>query len=140
MSDEHNQWLTAREAAQLLHVTERMIGHYAVQGKLQTRREGRRVWYWSEDVQKLARELRTDIRPQQLTRQDTYEGLVRYVQERGQKDQEIIDRLDRIETRLDQPAPAPQPQPRSPSWQTIAALALVLAIVLIVLVIVLRFF
>jgi hypothetical protein len=132
-----SEWMTAREAAKVLKVTDRMIGHYAAQGKLQIRREGRRVWYFSEDVQKLASELHTDLRPAQISRQDVNEGLVRYIQERQQADQEIIDRLGRIEAQITQPAPAPA---RGPSWQVIAALAIVLALALVVLAIVVRLF
>jgi len=132
-----SEWMTAREAAKVLKVTERMIGHYGIQGKLQMRREGRRVWYFSEDVQKLAAELRTDIRPQQITRQDASEALITYVQKREQTDQEVLERLGRIEAQLDRPA-VPQPPQRGPSWQVIAALAIVLALALVVLVIVLR--
>lgn len=132
-----DEWMTAREAAKLLKVTDRMIGHYAASGKLQVRREGRRVWYFSEDVQKLASELHTDLRPAQINRQDVNEGMVRYIQERQQTDQEIIDRLGRIEAQIIQTA---QPQARGPSWQVIAALAIVLAIALVTLAIVARFF
>jgi DNA-binding transcriptional MerR regulator len=131
------EWMTAREAAKLLKVTERMVGHYGTQGKLQVKREGRRVWYFSEDVQKLAGTLQTDLRPATITRQDASEALITYVQKREQTDQQLLERLDRIEAQLQQPAPAPA-QPRGPSWQTIATLAIVLAIALVVLVIVLR--
>lgn len=139
MSDERSQWLTTREAAQLLKVTDRMVGHYAVQGKIRTRREGRRVWYYSEDVQKLAQSLRVDLRPQHITRDDVNQAMIDYVRNRQETDREVLDRLQRIEQRLDQPpAPTPQPQ-RGPSWQVVATLAIVLAILGIVLVIVLRF-
>lgn len=130
-----SEWMTAREAAKVLRVTDRMIGHYAAQGKLKVRREGRRVWYFSEDVRTLASELRTDLRPAQITRQDVNEGLVRYIQERQQTDHDIIERLQRIESQLNQPSPA-----RGPSWQLVVTLAIVLAIALVVLAIVARFF
>src|SRR5215212_7523353 len=143
-----SEWMTAREAAKLLRVTDRMIGHYATQGKLQVRREGRRVWYFSEDVQKLASELRTDLRPAQITRQDANEELIRYIQERGQHDQEFLEaqeqtikaqqetneRLARIERFL----AAPPLRQRGLSWQLVTTLAIVLAIALVVLAIVLR--
>jgi DNA-binding transcriptional MerR regulator len=132
-----SEWMTAREAAKLLRVTERMIGHYAAQGKLQVKREGRRVWYFSEDVQKLAGTLQTDLRPQQISRQDVNQGLIQYIQESQQTGQQLLERLDRIEAQLGQPEKV-QPQPRGPSWQVVATLAIVLAIALVVLAIVVR--
>jgi DNA-binding transcriptional MerR regulator len=145
-----SEWMTAREAAKVLHVTDRMVGHYAAQGKVQVRREGRRVWYSSDDIQKLASELRTDIRPAQITRSDVNDELIRYIQERGRHDEEFLEvqelmvkaqqetnaRLARIERFL----AAPPLRYRRPSWQTVATLALVLAIALVVLTIVARFF
>lgn len=139
--ERRSEWMTAREAAKLLRVTERMIGHYAKNGKLHTRREGRRVWYLSEDVQKLAAELQTDLRPTQITRQDVNEEMVKYISDRRQIDQDVLDRLQRIEDKVNQPQPAPvlPPQPRGPSWQTITLALIVLAIVLVVFLAVLRF-
>lgn len=137
MSDDtQHEWMTAREVARLLKVTERMIGHYAAQGKLRTRREGRRVWYYSEDVQKLAGTLHADLRIAQTTREDVNRAMVDYIQDRQRVDREMLDRLQRIEERLDQPSP---PAERGPSWQLVATLVLVLAIGLIVLAIVWRF-
>ena len=122
-NDTEKPWMTAREAAKLLRVTERMIGHYANDGKLGTYREGRRVWYSREDVEKLAQTLRADLRPTQLTTQDVNSEMMRYVRNREEADRriseaqqalregqqeltqgqrEMLERLDRIERQVKQ--------------------------------------
>lgn len=141
------EYISAKEASRILRVSERQVNYYGHNGQLRTMRAGRRVLYHRSDVERLAATLQVDIRPQQLTRQDVNEELIRYVQGEAQRNQEflegqrqlsegqrgIADRLQRIEERLDQPQ-------RGPSWQTIATLAIVLAIGLVVLAIVLRIF
>lgn len=135
------EWMTARDAAKLLHVSERMIGHYAKNGKLHTLREGRNVWYSTADVQKLAQSLRADLRQTQITRQDVNEELIGYIRSRKETDQQFLEtqqgmdeRLRRIEERISQPPT----KPSGPNWQVIATLAIVLAIALVVLAIVLK--
>ena len=141
MSNGTSQWMTAREAAKVLRVTERMIGHYAKNNQLRTRREGRRVWYLAEDVQTLAHNLNTELRQQQITRQDVNEELIGYIRSRKETDRQFLEtqqgmdeRLRRIEERINQPPP----KPSGPNWQLIATLAIVLAIALVVLAIVLK--
>ena len=141
MSIDRTQWITAREAAQRLHVTERMIGHYARDGKLATQRAGRRVWYSVADVEALAGNLQSDLRVAPYTRQDVTEEAFRTIrnisegQERIERRQEDIysrqddiygqqretnSRLDRIEQ-------------RGPTWQQVfIATVLILAVVAIV--------
>lgn len=142
MSDEQlPEWITAKVAARILRVSERQIGNYAKRGDLRVVRQGRHVRYSSGDVTQLAQTLQADVRSElPATRQEVNEQMIRYIQERSQRDQEYIDtqrgiaeRLDRIEQRLEQP-----PARQGPSWQVIAVLALVLATALIVLAIVLR--
>ena len=141
MSNGTSQWMTAREAAKVLRVTERMIGHYAKNNQLRTRREGRRVWYLAEDVQTLAQSLHTELRQQQITRQDVNEEVIGYIRSRKETDRQFLEtqqgmdeRLRRIEERINQPPT----KPSGSNWQLIATLAIVLAIALVVLAIVLK--
>ncbi len=134
------EYISAREAAVRLRVTERQVNYYGHNGQLRTQRIGRRVAYHAGDVARLAEQLQVDIRPQQITRQDANEHIIRYVQERGQLDQEFLEaqrqiagRLARIEEQLTRPA-------SGPSWQLIATLAIVLALALVVLAILIRLF
>lgn len=149
--EQHKQWLTARECARLLKVTERMIGHYAQQGKLRTRREGRRVWYFSEDVQRLAETLQADLRPTPYTKEDANRALAEYVQERRQVDKHLLDQTQQLADRQEQLVRGQADLQRQlaevqkqvagkqgPSWQLVATLAIVLAILAIALVIVWR--
>ena len=141
MSNGTSQWMTAREAAKVLRVTERMIGHYAKNNQLRIRREGRRVWYLAEDVQTLAQSLHTELRQQQITRQDVNEEVIGYIRSRKETDRQFLEtqqgmdeRLRRIEERINQPPT----KPSGSNWQLIATLAIVLAIALVVLAIVLK--
>ena len=125
MSEERANWMTAREAAKRLRVTERMIGHYARDGKLETYREGRRVWYSVVSVENLAAKLQTPLRSTQITRQDVNEEALRSIQKyseaqqtmleeqqrQGRTQEDMISRLDRIERLA---------QPRGPTWQQVA--------------------
>ena len=129
------EYISAEEAAKLLKVSERQVNYYGHNGQLRIQRAGRRVLYHAGDVERLAQQLQVDIRPQQITRQDVNEELIRYVQERGQRDREfsegqrdISERLARIEQKLNQP----QPKAIGPSWQQlIFALAILLLIALV---------
>lgn len=135
------EYISAKEAARLLKVSERQVNYYGHNGQIRIQRAGRRVLYHAGDVVRLAQQLQVDIRPQQITRSDVNEELIGYVQERRQRDQEflegqrkIAEQLAQIQQRLD----APAPKPAAPNWQLIATLAIVLAIALVVLAIVLR--
>lgn len=149
-NDTQNPWMTAREAAKVLRVTERMIGHYANDEKIRTYREGRRVWYSREDVEKLAQALKTPLRAMQITAQDVNAEMIGYVRKREETDRqfletqrelqeaqqamldtqsgltqgqrEMLERLERIEQQVK----------RGPTWQQVATIAVVaLAIVVI---------
>ena len=139
MSEERAQWMTAREAAKRLRVTERMIGHYARDGKLETYREGRRVWYSVASVENLASKLQTPLRSTQITRQDVNEEAMRSLQKyseaqqtmleeqqrQGRTQEDMISRLDRIERLA---------QPRGPTWQQVVfAAVVILAIAAVIL-------
>jgi DNA-binding transcriptional MerR regulator len=129
------EYISAKEAAKLLKVSERQINYYGHNGQIQIQRAGRRVLYHAGDVARLAEQLQVDIRPQQITRSDVNEELIRYVRERGKRDQEfseeqrkISERLERIEQQLNQPPP----KPIGPSWQQlIFAIGILLLIALI---------
>ena len=140
------EWITARDAAKQLRVTERMIGHYARDGKLQTYREGRRVWYSAADVEALAGALRADLRPAQISRQDANDEIIRYVRDRKEQDrnflevqqqmvsgqEDVVSRLDRIEQQLQQ-------APRGPTWQQVIILIVALVIFVVVVLAIARF-
>ena len=131
--------MTAREAAKRLRVTERMIGHYARDGKLEVYREGRRVWYSVASVENLASKLQTPLRSTQITRQDVNEEAMRSLQKyseaqqtmleeqqrQGRTQEDMISRLDRIERLA---------QPRGPTWQQVVfAAVVILAIAAVIL-------
>lgn len=150
MSDDiQNQWMTAREAAKILRVTERMIGHYANDEKIRTYREGWRVWYSREDVEKLAQALKTPLRAMQITAQDVNAEMIGYVRKREEIDQqfleaqrglqegqqeltqgqrEMLERLDRIEQQVK----------RGPTWQQVATIAVVALAIVVILFLVIR--
>lgn len=141
--------MTAREAAKILRVTERMIGHYANDEKIRTYREGRRVWYSREDVEKLAQTLKTPLRAMQITAQDVNAEMIGYVRKREEIDQqfleaqrglqegqqeltqgqrEMLERLDRIEQQVK----------RGPTWQQVATIAVVALAIVVILFLVIR--
>ena len=135
------EYISAKEAARLLKVSERQVNYYGHNGQIRIQRLGRRVLYHAGDVERLAQQLQVDIRPQQITRQDVNEELIRYVQEREQRDQEfsegqrnISERLERIEQKLNQP----QPKPSGPSWQQLIFALVAILIVALVLVLIFR--
>ena len=150
MSDDiQNQWMTAREAAKILRVTERMIGHYANDEKIRTYREGRRVWYSREDVEKLAQALKTPLRAMQITAQDVNAEMIGYVRKREEIDRQIteaqrelqegqqeltqgqremLERLERIEQQVK----------RGPTWQQAATIAVVFLAIVVILFLVIR--
>ena len=139
MSIDRTQWITAREAAQRLHVTERMIGHYARDGKLATQRAGRRVWYSVADVEALAGSLQSDLRIAPYTRQDVTEEAfrtIRNISESQERIEQSLARRDKrqediysdLSSRLERMEAGQRP--RGPSWQqVIIAGIVILAIV-----------
>ena len=135
------EYISAKEAARLLKVSERQVNYYGHNGQIRIQRLGRRVLYHAGDVERLAQQLQVDIRPQQITRQDVNEELIRYVQDREQRDREfsegqrdISERLERIEQKLNQP----QPKPIGPSWQQLIFALVAILIVALVLVFIFR--
>src|SRR4051812_11743309 len=96
MSDDTAQWLTTKEAARILRVTERMVGHYEADVKLKSRRIGRRVFYDAESVAQLAADLRVDVRPQIVRREDVNQELIRYVQEQEHRAKEWEQRTEEM--------------------------------------------
>ena len=148
MNDTAN-YITAKQAAALLKVSERQVHHYGVSGKIATVRAGRRLLYNPDDVESLAQQLRVDIKPMVIRKDDVSAQMARYIVERKEYDEtmmqtqrdmqetqaEMRDELAQIRATLSEPA-----KPRGPNWQVVAVLALVLAIVLVVLIIALRLF
>lgn len=112
MTNHDEQWLTAGEAARILHMSERQVNRYGTSGQIRIRRAGRRVLYHPADVSRLADELRVDIRPApQRTTAVMPPELVRYLQEQadlmrqqGETQATIDRRLEAIERRLAEPA------------------------------------
>jgi hypothetical protein len=142
MSNDDKTWLTAGEAARILHMSERQVNRYGSgsDARLQTSRAGRRVLYLASDVYDLANELRVDIRPapQRSTAMIPPE-MVRHMQEQaeqmrqqGETQASIDRRLAEIESQLSKPQVV-----EIPRWLTILVIVLV---VLVILGIVLPFF
>ena len=133
MTNNDQQWLTAGEAARILHLSERQVNRYGATGQIKTRRAGRRVLYHPGDVTRLADELRVDIRPapQRSTAMISPE-LARYLQEQeaamrqqGETQVSIDRRLAEIERRLQEPA-----RLVLPTW--LVALLAVLVVLLVI--------
>lgn len=141
--DTQKQWLTAGEAARILHMSERQVNRYGSGDKprLTTNRAGRRVLYLASDVYDLAEELRVDIRPapQRSTALMPPE-LVQYIQDQaelmrqqGETQASIDRRLAEIEQRLAQPSGLV-----IPLWLKVAIGVLVVLAVAILLAVLLR--
>jgi hypothetical protein len=132
-NDEH--WLTAGEAARLLHMSERQAHRYGQSGRIRIRKAGRRVLYLASDVTSLADELRVDIKPAPAQRGALLPPeMVRYLQEQeermrqqGETQATIDRRLEAIEQRLGQPQTA-----QIPLWLVIVLVVLVVLSVAIV--------
>lgn len=137
------EWMTAKEAARVLKVTDRMVNHYGHNGQIRTQRAGRRVMYHVGDVEALAGSLQVDLRPQHITRNDAGEQMVQYIRQREQADQEILEslrRLPEMDERLRRMEEQQRRPPRGPSWQLILALVIALIIALVILAIVAKVF
>lgn len=125
----HDEWLTVHDAARILRVSTRQTHRYAEEGRIVTRRAGRRVLFSRASVVQLADDLAVDIRPQSQSRDVIPPDLVRAMTEQAQavqrqanQGQRIEERLDDIDRRLAQPA-----QLTIPRWlAVVAALALML--------------
>lgn len=133
------EWMTAKEAARVLKVTDRMVNHYGHNGQIRTQRAGRRVMYHVGDVEALAGSLQVDLRPQHITRNDAGEQMVQYIRQREQADQEILEslrRLPEMDERIRRIEEHQNRPPRGPSWQLILVLLIVLSIALVALAIV----
>lgn len=58
-----NEYMTVEEASTILGVVPRQVNRYGTTGRIRTRRAGRRVLYFREDVLELAEELGAAHRP-----------------------------------------------------------------------------
>ncbi|MDQ5852144.1 MAG: helix-turn-helix domain-containing protein [Chloroflexota bacterium] len=56
-----DDYITVQEAAAILKLSTRMVNKYGHEGKLQTRKAGKRLLYRRADVQALAEELAVDV-------------------------------------------------------------------------------
>ncbi len=56
-------YIEVDEAAQILRITPRQVNRYGNDGRIRTKRAGRRVFYLRTDVEALAEELDVDHRP-----------------------------------------------------------------------------
>jgi hypothetical protein len=140
MSSDGENWLTAAEAARILHMSDRQVNRYGAEGKIRTRRAGRRVLYLASDVGMLADELRVDIRPApQRSSALLPPELVRHLQEQadlmrqqGETQASIDRRLAEIERQL-------QTLPRMvlPTWLIgLIAVLVVLSVIIVILLVI----
>jgi excisionase family DNA binding protein len=135
MTNGHEEtWLSTAQAAQALKLSQRQVLRYVEDGRLRTRRAGRRILVSAADVARLADELAVDIPKAGLParRSELPAEVVRYLQEQGTAQRETADALRRIEERLSAPPPPPAPFP----WLlvvgiAVAAAALVAIVVLL---------
>ncbi len=63
MSNNDAAYIPVETAAEILRMTARQVNRYGNEGRLQTRRAGRRVLYLRSDVDALAAELGVTLRP-----------------------------------------------------------------------------
>src|SRR6266487_1579767 len=107
MSNE--RWIDVTEAASILKMTSRQVNRYGNQGKLRTKKAGRRVLYLLSDVSNLADELRVDIRPtpqhSPLARVDEMSDRMQRLAEGQQLVIELMRQIEEAERRR---LPAPQ--------------------------------
>ena len=128
-------WLTAGEAARILHMSERQVNRYGSgeAPRLTTNRAGRRVLYLASDVYELADELRVDIKPAPQKTALIPPEVVRYMQDQadmmrqqGETQASIDRRLAEIEQRISIVG-----TPVIPIWIQIAIIVLVVLAVAI---------
>lgn len=114
MTDSDATWLSTAQAAQALRLSQRQVVRYCEDGRLVHRRAGRRLLIRADSVATLADELAIDV-PKggpPARRSELPAEVVRYLQEQGGAQRDALDRLARIESKLEglQPPPA-QPFP-----------------------------
>ena len=61
--DQEYEYIPVETAAEILKMSARMVNKYGNDGRIQTKRAGRRVLYLRDDVEALADELGVDLRP-----------------------------------------------------------------------------
>lgn len=133
MTDE--TWLSTTQAAQALRMSTRQVTRYVESGRLMSKRAGRRLLVSASSVASLADELAIDV-PRggpPARRQELPAEVVKYLTEQGSAQRDALDRLERIERRLDQPAPLVLPP-----WLIIGGAAVVLLLLVILAVLLLR--
>src|SRR5262245_357218 len=137
MSDE---WMTVHDAARILRVSTRQAHRYAEEGRIVTRRAGRRVLFSRDSVVKLADDLAVDIRPAPQSRELLPPEVVRHLTEQAETTrrqvetgQRIEQRLDTIEQRLAQP-----PQITIPRWLVVVFVLVLILLLAILLLLILR--
>lgn len=93
--DDQSAWLTADEAAEVLHLSVRQTHRYGDNGRVQTKTIGRRRLFHAGDVARLADELKVDERAELLPRHDMAVDLFRASMEQVDKvGQQLGGRLD----------------------------------------------
>ena len=63
MSNNDAEYIPVETAAEILKITTRHVNRFGNEGKIRTRKAGRRILYLREDVQALAEELGVDLVP-----------------------------------------------------------------------------
>jgi hypothetical protein len=104
MSNE--RWIDVTEAASILKMTSRQVNRYGNQGKLRTKKAGRRVLYLLSDVASLADELRVDIRP--TPQQNPLARVDDRMERLAEGQQQVLEMLQRFEEAERHRLPAPQ--------------------------------
>lgn len=131
-------WLSTAQAAQALRLSQRQVTRYVEDGRLVSKKAGRRLLVSASSVASLADELAVDV-PRggpPARRAELPAEVVRYLTESGEAQRQAaeaqrqaLDRLERIERRLEQPAALAVP----PWLAIIGALVVVLLVAIVVL-------
>jgi hypothetical protein len=90
--EQEYQYIPVETAADLLKMSARMVNKYGNDGRLRTKKAGRRVLYVREDVETLAEELAVDMRPPpKAPRADLVPvgEMMDYIRDRDTKNEEL---------------------------------------------------
>ena len=110
-SDSDQTWLDPHEAAERLNRTERQVYRYGKEGRVTTRRHGRRTQFLAADVEKLAAELGAADEPRspkpprlELMEPgavlDSFNRYLESLEEKNRQIQELMYRLGQQDTEL----------------------------------------